>query len=115
MEPKLLLATPEGLVIEHPTLLAPVRAGDDILIADEAPIALPDCGRLAHLPGYRPLGFDPQAGQLVRLDSFELDGRTFVPDAVAALLPPGYTRTFLPAATKAPSENLPQWAYTAAG
>ncbi len=115
MEPKLLLATPEGLVLEHPSLLAPVRSGDDILLAGEDPIPLPECGRLAHLPGYRPIGFDPEAGQLIRLDSFELDGRRFAPNAVAALLPPGYTRTFLPAAAKAAAQNLPQWAYTAAG
>ena len=115
MEAKLLLATPEGLVIEHPTLLAPVRSGDDLLLAEEDPIPLPDCGRLAHLPGYRPIGFDPESGSLARLDSFEIDGRRFTPNAVAALLPPGYTRTFLPAAFKVASDNLPQWAYTAAG
>ena len=63
MEAKLLLATPEGLVIEHPTLLAPVRSGDDLLLAEEDPIPLPDCGRLAHLPGYRPIGFDPESGK----------------------------------------------------
>lgn len=115
MKPKLLLATPEGLVLEHPFLLAPVRSGDDILLAEEDPIPLPECGRLAHLPGHRPLGFNPKTGRLIRLDSFEIDGRRFAPNAVAALLPPGYTRTFLPAAFKALAENLPQWAYTAAG
>ncbi|MDR0965600.1 MAG: radical SAM protein [Myxococcales bacterium] len=115
-QPKLLLATPEGLVLEHPTLLAPVRSGDDLLLADEPPIPLPDCGgRLAHLPGHRPIGFNPKTGHLARLDSFEIDGRRFAPNVVAALLPPGYTRTFLPAAAKVAPDNLPQWAYTAAG
>lgn len=116
MTPKLLLATPEGVVLEHPTLLAPVRSGDDFLLAEEDPVPLPDCGRLAHLPGYRPIGFDPETEELVRLDSYTLEGRKFIPEAVAALLPPGWTRTFIPAAIRAEkSENLPQWAYTAAG
>lgn len=114
--PKLLLATPEGVVIEHPTLLAPVRSGDDFLAPSEAPVPLPPCGKLAHLPGYRPVGLSPVTGRTVRLDTFRLDGKTFVPDAVAALLPPGWTRTFIPAAVKAPgTPQLPQWAYTAAG
>ncbi len=114
--PKLLLATPEGVVIEHPRFLAPVRSGDDFLLPTEEPVPLPPCGKLTHLPGYRPVGLNPESGEPVRLDTFRLDGRTFVPHAVAALLPPGWTRTFIPAALKIPgTPQLPQWAYTAAG
>jgi pyruvate-formate lyase-activating enzyme len=46
--------------------------------------------------------------------------RTLVPHAIGATLPPGYTRTFLPAAARPPLATaaatpvLPQWAYTAA-
>jgi pyruvate-formate lyase-activating enzyme len=46
--------------------------------------------------------------------------RRFTPHAVGATLPPGYTRTFLPAAARPPlalaaeAPILPQWAYTAA-
>src|SRR5207237_995447 len=45
--------------------------------------------------------------------------RAFVPHAVGATLPPGYTRTLLPAAAPArlaleEVPVLPQWAYTAA-
>ncbi|MFL5272619.1 MAG: radical SAM protein, partial [Anaeromyxobacteraceae bacterium] len=47
--------------------------------------------------------------------------RTFAPHAVGATLPPGFTRTLLPAASRPPLARadeapvLPQWAYTAAG
>jgi wyosine [tRNA(Phe)-imidazoG37] synthetase (radical SAM superfamily) len=45
---------------------------------------------------------------------FELEGRRFRPNAVGAVLPPGFTRTYLPGEVKADGPVLPQWAYTAA-
>jgi pyruvate-formate lyase-activating enzyme len=44
----------------------------------------------------------------------KVGGKSFVPNAVGALLPPGYTRTFLPGEVKGDGPILPQWAYTAA-
>ncbi len=115
--PKLLFATPAGTVLEHPTLLSLGRSGDDLLIPREAPVALPEHGKLVHLPGRRPLGLDPETGEVVSLDRYRDPGRgrSFAPDAVAAVLPPGWTRTFLPAARRVEGPPLPQWAYTAAG
>lgn len=118
MLPRLLLALPDGTVTEHPTLLAPVRAGDDVGVAgaDERAIPLPDGATLANLPGQRPVGIDPDSGELVTLREVKAGKRLVVPDAVAAVLPPGYTRTYLPASHRtALSQPLPQWAYTAAG
>lgn len=118
MLPRLLLALPDGTVTEHPTLLAPVRAGDDVGVAgaDERPIALPEGATLANLPGQRPVGIDPDSGELVILREVRLGTKRVTPDAVAAVLPPGYTRTYLPATHRTPlSAALPQWAYTAAG
>jgi len=116
--PRLLLALPDGSVTEHPVLLAPVRSGSDVGVSGpgERPIALPEGGSLSRLPGQRPVGIDPESGELVVLREVESEGKRVRPDAVAAVLPPGYTRTYLPASHRTPlAPQLPQWAYTAAG
>jgi len=115
---RLLLADEKGTVFEHPTLLAAVRSGEEVLDAREAsgrPLALPEYAKLAFLPGRLPVGIDPGSGEPVLVQEIELAGRKLRPSAVGALLPPGYTRTYLPA--EIPPEGappLPQWAYTAA-
>lgn len=112
--PRLLFADADGRVMDHPRLLASVRSGDALLGPLEAPIALPPGARLAHLPGRRPVGVDPQTGELTLLQEVTVRGRRIEPHAVGALLPPGYTRTYLPGEVKADGPLLPQWAYTAA-
>ncbi|MBI5543604.1 MAG: radical SAM protein [Deltaproteobacteria bacterium] len=117
MLPKLLFATPAGTVLEHPNLLAIGRAGDDLLAPAEPPVALPPHGKLVHLPGRRPVGFNPETGavEVLGRTSAGVGRRTFTPDAVAAVLPPGWTRTFLPATRRDSGPPLPQWAYAASG
>jgi pyruvate-formate lyase-activating enzyme len=72
------------------------------------------------LPGRRPVGLDPESGALTVLHEVKVGRRRFVPHAVGATLPPGFTRTYLPAAARAAlavasqTPILPQWAYTAA-
>jgi len=100
--------------MDHPSLLATVRSGEELLTPDDVPIALPAGGRLAHLPGRRPVGIDPATGALRLVSEVVVRGRHIEPHAVGALLPPGYTRTFLPGEVKADGPVLPQWAYTAA-
>jgi wyosine [tRNA(Phe)-imidazoG37] synthetase (radical SAM superfamily) len=52
----------------------------------------------------------------VLVEEVRIGRRRIVPDAVAAVLPPGYTRTYLPASERASgAPELPQWAWTAAG
>ncbi|MBS1151854.1 MAG: Radical domain protein [Myxococcaceae bacterium] len=115
MSLRLLLADPKGRVVEHPWLLATLRSGEGLVPAHGRPIALPKEGKLVHLPGRLPVGVDPQTGELQLVRQFQLDGKPFVPHAVGALLPPGYTRTFLPGEVKDDDGPvLPQWAYTAA-
>ena len=115
MSLRLLLADPKGRVIEHPYLLATLRSGDTLVAAHGRPIPLPGDGKLVHLPGRFPVGVHPETLQLELVREFGLDGRPFVPHAVGALLPPGYTRTFLPGEVKGEDGPvLPQWAYTAA-
>ncbi len=113
--PKLLVADPKGRVLEHPYLLATVRSGEELLAPPERPIPLPPDGRLVHLPGRLPVGIHPESGELELVRTLESEGKTFVPTAVGALLPPGYTRTYLPGEVKGDGPVLPQWAYTAAG
>jgi pyruvate-formate lyase-activating enzyme len=118
--PTLLFADDQGLVYDHPELLAAVRTGDDLIPPTERPIPLPEGATLAMLPGRRPVGLDPKTGQLTTLHEVRLGRRRLVPHAVGATLPPGFTRTFLPAVARkalgisSDAPILPQWAYTAA-
>jgi wyosine [tRNA(Phe)-imidazoG37] synthetase (radical SAM superfamily) len=112
--PRLLFADADGRVMDHPYLLATVRSGEELLGPSEAAIPLPRGATLAHLPGRRPVGVDPSSGDLTLLGDVVVGGHRIEPHAVGALLPPGYTRTFLPGEVKADGPVLPQWAYTAA-
>ncbi len=120
MLPRLLFADDRGRVYDHPDLLAAVRTGDDVASPPERPVALPDGATLTMLPGRRPVGIDPDTGALVIVREVKVGRRRLVPHAVGATLPPGFTRTFLPAAARPPLATvgeapiLPQWAYTAA-
>jgi len=116
---RLLFADDEGVVYDHPTLRAAVRTGDDLVAPSERPIRLPEGATLAMLPGRRPVGIDPGTGGLVVLGEVRVGRRRIVPHAVGATLPPGFTRTLLPAFQRPPLATaatpiLPQWAYTAA-
>lgn len=112
--PRLLFADSDGRVLDHPRLLASVRSGEELLLPSEAPVPLPPGARLAHLPGRRPVGVDPSSGEFTLVRQVVVRGRPLTPHAVGALLPPGYTRTFLPGEVKDEGPLLPQWAYTAA-
>ncbi|HET9551849.1 MAG TPA: radical SAM protein [Anaeromyxobacteraceae bacterium] len=118
--PRLLFADDRGVVYDHPTLRAAVRSGDQLFAPRERPVPLPEGATLAMLPGRRPVGIDPDSGALTVLDEVKVGRRRFVPHAVGATLPPGFTRTLLPAfarpalAVAGAAPILPQWAYTAA-
>ncbi len=120
MQFRLLFADARGVVYDHPSLLAAVRSGDDVLAPPERPSRLPEGGTLCMLPGRRPVGIDPETGELVTVREVKVGRRTFVPHAVGATLPPGWTRALLPAAARSALARageapvLPQWAYTAA-
>ena len=65
---RMLFADEKGTVMEHPTLLAAVRSGENVLAATEVPEAtlpLPSFGKLAYLPGRIPVGIDPETGEPV--------------------------------------------------
>ena len=116
---RLLFADEKGVVYDHPDLLAAARTGGTSSVLPAARYPLPEGGALCVLPGRRPVGFDPETGEQVVLREVGVGRRTFAPVAVGATLPPGYTRTLLPAAARPPlgtvgAPVLPQWAYTAA-
>jgi len=108
---KLLFADSSRRVYEHPELLALARDGRPL----EEPAPVPPHSTLAALPGRRPVGLDPSSGRVIELSEVRIGRRVVRPSAVAAVLPPGWTRTELPAFRKsALAPVLPQWAYTAA-
>jgi len=84
----LLYATREGRLRVHRSLEAAARSGWDVGVADRL-IPLPPGTSLMHLPGRIPLG-QSSAGATVAVGE---PGAM----AVAAVLPPGYLRTWLPA------------------
>jgi pyruvate-formate lyase-activating enzyme len=117
----LLFADERGHVYDHPELLAlvhdPQAAPEQLgagLPRDRA-LPFPPGAALQVLPGRKPVGLDPSTGRAVVLDEVKLGRRKVRPLAVAAVLPPGFTRLAIPAyAKRAVAPVLPQWAYTAA-
>ena len=85
---RLLYATGDGRLRVHRSLQAVARSGWDVGVADRL-IPLPAGTSLMHLPGRRPLGLSPTGATVAVDESGAL--------AVAAVLPPGYLRTWLPA------------------
>ena len=99
--PALLFADTDGTLYDHPTLEAVVLSGTERRPAREATFRpVPDAGASANvtaLPGRAPVGFDPKSGRIEIVESVDLGTRKIRPVAVAALFPPGWTRTRLPA------------------
>jgi pyruvate-formate lyase-activating enzyme len=100
---RLLYASAEGRLRVHDSLEAVARSGWEVEAPDRM-IPLPPGTTLMHLPGRVPLGKSAD-GAMVPIE----DGV-----AVAAVLPPGYLRTWLPAYQEQPSAPvLPLFGYAA--
>ena len=105
--PALLYATPTGALRADPRLASLGRSGWRIDVPDRF-IDLPAGTTLVHLPGRHPLGA-AHGGGPVRAGE-----RGAV--AVAAVLPPGYLRTWMPAYEEdEPAAVLPLYGYAAVG
>ncbi|REK71704.1 radical SAM protein [Paenibacillus paeoniae] len=103
----LVYADEHGNVFDHPDYIGLGRSGDMIveLMEDEL-IPLPEGATLVSLPFTRPIGLDPDSGQMQALPGGA--------QAVGALLPQGYTRLCLPGYVKSDkNEKLPLFGYTA--
>ena len=55
MRYRLLFADAQGVVFDHPRLLAAVRSGDEVRAPRERAAPLPDGATLCLLPGRRPM------------------------------------------------------------
>ena len=114
--PALLVADPSGKVLEHPRLLATVRVGRGGAPATRAGQSrFRRARRLVHLPGRRPVGVDPETGELV-LVSRGAGGKAALrsPRGRRARSPGLHADLSSPGEVKADGPVLPQWAYTAA-
>jgi pyruvate-formate lyase-activating enzyme len=115
--PRLVFASCEGRVYDHPSLRMAGRSGNSFSHAQEDELVpLPKGSQIFTMPGRFPVGWDEREGDFVVLDEAEGDKQKTQCLAVAAFLPPGYTRTLLPA-TKLQEEwpILPLWAYCSIG
>jgi pyruvate-formate lyase-activating enzyme len=103
--PVLLVADESGEIYDDPRYIAGGMSGGDFvpLTADDL-VPLPEGSKFYFIPKGRPIGFNKKGGAVV------VDGAF----AVSAFLPPGYTRTYLPAYEEfQPLPLLPLWSYTA--
>ena len=115
--PRLVLSDANGNIFDHPSLKLSGRSGDRFLVPQPSEIIpLPAGSQLFTLPGRVPVGWDEGREAFASAKKVEVDGKEKDCTAVAAFLPPGYIRTFLPATRKEPqAPTLPLWAYSAVG
>jgi pyruvate-formate lyase-activating enzyme len=114
---RLVVADSNGQILDHPSLGLAGRLGHDIV---EVPagdlLRVPEGTKLFSMPGSRPIAWDGRRRAFRSVSRVHLGGRTFACTTVAAFLPPGYTRTLLPAASYSTSQPpLPLWPYGAVG
>jgi pyruvate-formate lyase-activating enzyme len=103
--PILLIADGSGEIYDDPRYVAGGMSGGDFLpLSTDDLIPIPDGSKLFFITKGRPIGFNKKGGPVVVESGY----------AVSAFLPPGYTRTFLPAYDEfRPEPLLPLWSYTA--
>jgi pyruvate-formate lyase-activating enzyme len=115
--PRLLVADPEGQILDHPYARMVGRSGSEVVpIPPEDLLRIPEGSKLFSMPGSYPIAWDPRRHAHRPFPRVQIGGRRFPCHTVAAFLPPGYTRTLLPAAAyPTPQPPLPLWSYTAVG
>ena len=115
--PRLILSDPEGNIFDHPSLKLSGRSGNRFLLPPLSEfVPLPKGSQLFTLPGRIPIGWDEEKRSFVSSRKVRWGEREVACTAVAAFLPPGYVRTFLPATQLKPkAPTLPLWAYSAVG
>ncbi|NEU25863.1 radical SAM protein [Paenibacillus polymyxa] len=103
----LVYADEKGNVYDHASLYGLARSADMIVeIMEDELIPLPEGATLVSLPNTRPVGMNPETGEMVSLPGDM--------QAVGALLPQGFTRLCLPGYVKMDKEyKLPLFGYSA--
>lgn len=104
---KLVYADAEGNIFDHPEWIGLGRSADMVIeLMEDELIPLPEGATLVGLPHTRPIGLDPDTGEMKVLPGDV--------QAVGALLPQGFTRLAIPGYAKADKEaKLPLFGYTA--
>ena len=115
--PRLVFADCNGKVHDHPSLGMAGRSGYSFELPEQAELVpLPEGSQLFTMPGRLPVGWDEEEGTFVVLDDVGTGAEETHCLAVAAFLPPGYTRTLLPATNlREQWPILPLWAYCSVG
>ncbi|MFA5881647.1 MAG: radical SAM protein [Eubacteriales bacterium] len=109
---QLLYADQKGRMYEHPHLLAGGRTGNIFTeILEGEAIPLPEGASLVLIPEGIPIGID----RMGKFTSLYTDGRGKPVFAVGALLPQGYTRTYIPSYRRDDKKPLPLLGYAAVG
>jgi len=113
----LVIADKTGKIFDHPRLGMVGRSGADVVdVPDDELIRIPEGTKLFTMPGSHPVAQDDRLRARRPVKRVRITGRSLACSTVAAFLPPGYTRTLLPAASYAsPQPPLPLWPYTAVG
>jgi pyruvate-formate lyase-activating enzyme len=103
--PVLLVADEKGEIYDDPRYIAGGMSGGDFApLRPDDLVPLPEGSKFYFIPKGRPIGFNKKGGPIVVGGGY----------AVSAFLPPGYTRTYLPAYEEfRPDPLLPLWSYTA--
>ncbi|MGR6765537.1 radical SAM protein [Paenibacillus sp. T2-29] len=103
----LVYADEKGNVYDHASLYGLARSADMIVeIMEDELIPLPEGATLVSLPSTRPVGMNPETGEMISLPGDM--------QAVGALLPQGFTRLCLPGYVKTDKEyKLPLFGYSA--
>ncbi|MGG1619386.1 radical SAM protein [Paenibacillus sp. NRS-1782] len=103
----LVYADEKGNVYDHASLYGLARSADMVVeIMEDELIPLPEGATLVSLPNTRPVGMNPNSGEMVSLPGDM--------QAVGALLPQGFTRLCLPGYVKTDKEyKLPLFGYSA--
>jgi molybdenum cofactor biosynthesis enzyme MoaA len=115
--PRLVFADPNGHILDHPSLGMAGRSGADVVeVSPDDLIRIPEGSKVFSMPGSQPLAWDGRRREFRPIARARIAGRSIACTTVAVFLPPGYTRTLLPAASYlAPQPPLPLWPYTAVG
>ncbi|PKM47938.1 MAG: radical SAM protein [Firmicutes bacterium HGW-Firmicutes-8] len=109
---QLLYADQKGRMYEHPDLLAGGRTGNIFTeILEGEAIPLPEGASLVLIPEGIPVGINRKG----KFTSLYTDGRGKPVFAVGALLPQGYTRTYIPSYRRDDKKPLPLLGYAAVG
>jgi pyruvate-formate lyase-activating enzyme len=112
-------ADASGQILDHPRQEMAGQLGARVVsVPPEDLLRIPEGTKLFTMPGSHPVARDPRTGDFRPLARTQIGGHRMSCTTVSAFMPPGYTRTLLPAAHYPRGQGarpLPLWPYTAVG